>query len=112
MDRYGKDHRLLQNLAHKMEELIFNVADTTFFFNDLEECDQVGKWILYFFIRPFIWTLLIVRFTLTTCRQMITVKICQTTILQPTVSERRILPMTCTSPQEVGPNLILDLFCG
>lgn len=24
-----------------MEEMIFNVADTTFFFNDLEECDQV-----------------------------------------------------------------------
>lgn len=39
--KYVKDHRLLQNLAHTMEELIFNVADTTFFFNDLEECDQV-----------------------------------------------------------------------
>ncbi len=24
-----------------MEELIFNVADASFFFNDLEECDQV-----------------------------------------------------------------------
>ena len=24
-----------------MEELIFNVADMTFFFNDLEDCDQV-----------------------------------------------------------------------
>ena len=24
-----------------MEDLIFNVADTTFFFNDLEECDQI-----------------------------------------------------------------------
>ena len=24
-----------------MEELIFNVADNTFFFNDLEECDQI-----------------------------------------------------------------------
>ena len=24
-----------------MEDLIFNVADTSFFFNDLEECDQV-----------------------------------------------------------------------
>ena len=25
-----------------MEELIFNVADMTFFFNDLEDCDQVN----------------------------------------------------------------------
>jgi len=24
-----------------MEELIFNLSDTHFFFNDLEECDQV-----------------------------------------------------------------------
>ena len=25
-----------------MEDLIFNVADSNFFFNDLEECDQVS----------------------------------------------------------------------
>ena len=39
--RYVKDATLLQNLAQNMEELIFNVADMTFFFNDLEDCDQV-----------------------------------------------------------------------
>ena len=42
--RYVKDATMLQNLAQNMEELIFNVADMTFFFNDLEDCDQVG-WI-------------------------------------------------------------------
>ena len=40
--RYVKDAQLLQNLAQNMEELIFNVADMTFFFNDLEDCDQVS----------------------------------------------------------------------
>ena len=40
--RYVKDAQLLQNLAQNMEELIFNVADMTFFFNDLEDCDQVN----------------------------------------------------------------------
>jgi len=39
--RHRKDPRTLLNLAQKMEELIFNVADTNFFFNDLEECDQI-----------------------------------------------------------------------
>ena len=39
--RYGKDTQHLHHLAQKMEDLIFNVADTTFFFNDLEECDAV-----------------------------------------------------------------------
>ena len=39
--RYVKDATLLQNLAQSMEEIIFNVADMTFFFNDLEDCDQV-----------------------------------------------------------------------
>ena len=39
--RYGKDGDHLHGLAQKMEELIFNVADNTFFFNDLEECDQI-----------------------------------------------------------------------
>lgn len=28
-------------LGYRMEELIFNMADAFFFFNDLEECDQV-----------------------------------------------------------------------
>ena len=41
--RYVKDATLLQNLAQNMEEIIFNVADMTFFFNDLEDCDQVMK---------------------------------------------------------------------
>ncbi len=40
--RHGKDPHTLHNLAQKMEELIFNVADTNFFFNDLEDCDQVN----------------------------------------------------------------------
>lgn len=39
--KYGKDQRVLTELAHTMEGIIFDVADTTFFFNDLEECDQV-----------------------------------------------------------------------
>jgi hypothetical protein len=29
------------NLGLRMEETIFNLADTHLFFNDLEECDQV-----------------------------------------------------------------------
>ena len=39
--RYVKDGNHLHLLGQKMEDLIFNVADTNFFFNDLEECDQV-----------------------------------------------------------------------
>jgi len=39
--RYLKDQQHLHHLGQKMEDLIFNVADTNFFFNDLEECDQV-----------------------------------------------------------------------
>ena len=39
--KYGKDQHNLHQLAQKMEDLIFNVADTSFFFNDLEECDQI-----------------------------------------------------------------------
>lgn len=39
--RYSKDGNHLHVLGQKMEDLIFNVADTNFFFNDLEECDQV-----------------------------------------------------------------------
>ena len=32
----------LHSLAQKLEDLIFHVADNNFFFNDLEECDQVS----------------------------------------------------------------------
>jgi len=39
--KYVKDGQHLHVLGQKMEDLIFNVADTNFFFNDLEECDQV-----------------------------------------------------------------------
>ena len=39
--RYVKDGGHLHLLGQKMEDLIFNVADSNFFFNDLEECDQV-----------------------------------------------------------------------
>ena len=38
---YSKDPRILHDLAHTMEVMIFDLADSTFFFNDLEECDQV-----------------------------------------------------------------------
>ena len=31
----------LHSQAQKLEDLIFHVADNNFFFNDLEECDQV-----------------------------------------------------------------------
>lgn len=36
-----KDPQLACQLGYRMEELIFNMADTNFFFNDVEECDQV-----------------------------------------------------------------------
>ena len=39
--RYVKDGNHLHHLGQKMEDLIFNIADSNFFFNDLEECDQV-----------------------------------------------------------------------
>lgn len=35
----SRDHHM--QLGYRMEELIFNMADAYFFFNDLEECDQV-----------------------------------------------------------------------
>ncbi len=28
-------------LGYRMEEMIFNMSDSHFFFNDIEECDQV-----------------------------------------------------------------------
>ena len=31
----------MNHLGRNMEDLIFSVADSNFFFNDLEECDQV-----------------------------------------------------------------------
>ncbi|XP_026851335.2 eyes absent homolog 4 isoform X1 [Electrophorus electricus] len=39
--KYGKDAPLAVTLGLRMEEMIFNMADTHLFFNDLEECDQV-----------------------------------------------------------------------
>lgn len=39
--RYGKDPTHMQILGNRMEELIFNLADHHFFFNDIESCDQV-----------------------------------------------------------------------
>ncbi|KAM6428745.1 protein phosphatase EYA3 isoform 1-T2 [Liasis olivaceus] len=39
--KYGKDPSLVVGFGLTMEEMIFEVADTHLFFNDLEECDQV-----------------------------------------------------------------------
>ncbi|TRY93087.1 hypothetical protein DNTS_023851, partial [Danionella cerebrum] len=39
--KFGKDPATVLNLGLRMEELIFELADTHLFFNDLEECDQV-----------------------------------------------------------------------
>ncbi|XP_059834763.1 eyes absent homolog 2-like isoform X1 [Hypanus sabinus] len=39
--RYGKDTPTAVSLGLRMEEMIFNLADSHLFFNDLEECDQV-----------------------------------------------------------------------
>ncbi|XP_047240658.1 eyes absent homolog 3 isoform X2 [Girardinichthys multiradiatus] len=39
--KFGKDPATMLNLGLQMEELIFELADTHLFFNDLEECDQV-----------------------------------------------------------------------
>uniref|UniRef100_A0A673I5P8 Eyes absent homolog n=1 Tax=Sinocyclocheilus rhinocerous TaxID=307959 RepID=A0A673I5P8_9TELE len=39
--KFGKDPAAVLNLGLQMEELIFELADTHLFFNDLEECDQV-----------------------------------------------------------------------
>lgn len=40
-NRFSKDPMRMQFLATQMEELIFNMADHHFFFNDIESCDQV-----------------------------------------------------------------------
>ncbi|XP_065553990.1 eyes absent homolog 3 isoform X1 [Lathamus discolor] len=39
--KYGKDPTIVIGSGLSMEEMIFEVADTHLFFNDLEECDQV-----------------------------------------------------------------------
>lgn len=39
--KYGKDANVVVGSGLEMEEMIFEVADTHLFFNDLEECDQV-----------------------------------------------------------------------
>ncbi|GFG38936.1 hypothetical protein Cfor_10224 [Coptotermes formosanus] len=39
--RYGKDTHSVVQLGFRMEEMVFNLADTHFFFNDVEDCDQV-----------------------------------------------------------------------
>ncbi|CAF3359555.1 unnamed protein product [Rotaria socialis] len=39
---YQKDPQIAMNFGLRMEELIFKLADTHLFFNDLEECDQVN----------------------------------------------------------------------
>ncbi|XP_017887969.1 eyes absent homolog 4 isoform X2 [Ceratina calcarata] len=39
--KHRKDTALLAQVAYRMEEMIFNLADTHFFFNDIEDCDQV-----------------------------------------------------------------------
>ncbi|XP_015182853.1 PREDICTED: eyes absent homolog 4 [Polistes dominula] len=39
--KHRKDPTLLAQVAFRMEEMIFNLADTHFFFNDVEDCDQV-----------------------------------------------------------------------
>lgn len=40
-NRFTKDSALAASLGYRMEELIFTMADSHFFFNDVEECDQV-----------------------------------------------------------------------
>lgn len=39
--KFGKDPPNSVSLGLRMEEMIFNLADTHLFFNDLEDCDQV-----------------------------------------------------------------------
>lgn len=39
--RYSKDPLQMEMLGNGMEELIFNMSDSHFFFNDIENCDQV-----------------------------------------------------------------------
>ncbi|XP_066990956.1 eyes absent homolog 2 [Anabrus simplex] len=39
--RFGKDPQTVVQLGFRMEEMVFNLADTHLFFNDIEDCDQV-----------------------------------------------------------------------
>lgn len=39
-DRYKKDQTRSIALGLQMENLVFNIADTNLFFNDVEDCDQ------------------------------------------------------------------------
>ncbi|KAJ8923873.1 hypothetical protein NQ315_006649, partial [Exocentrus adspersus] len=39
--KHQKDPQNVLQLGFKMEEMVFNLADSHFFFNDIEECDQV-----------------------------------------------------------------------
>ncbi|XP_014483814.1 PREDICTED: eyes absent homolog 4 isoform X3 [Dinoponera quadriceps] len=39
--KHRKDPTPLAQVAYRMEEMIFNLADTHFFFSDIEDCDQV-----------------------------------------------------------------------
>ncbi|RZF33291.1 hypothetical protein LSTR_LSTR007636 [Laodelphax striatellus] len=39
--RFSKETQSIVQLGFRMEEMIFNLADTHFFFNDVEDCDQV-----------------------------------------------------------------------
>ncbi|XP_022818537.1 eyes absent homolog 2 [Spodoptera litura] len=38
--KYNKDTQQIVQLGFRMEEMIFSLADTHFFFNDVEDCDQ------------------------------------------------------------------------
>lgn len=40
-NRYSKDQNMIMQLGYRMEEMIFNMSDIHFFFNDIEDCDQV-----------------------------------------------------------------------
>lgn len=40
-NRYSKDQNTIMQLGYRMEELIFQMSDSHFFFNDIEDCDQV-----------------------------------------------------------------------
>ena len=42
-----QDGQATVNLGLRMEDMIFNLADTHLFFNDLEECDQVRLQVLF-----------------------------------------------------------------
>nr|CAD7454872.1 unnamed protein product [Timema tahoe] len=39
--KYSKETHQVMQLGYRMEEIIFNLADAHFFFNDVEDCDQV-----------------------------------------------------------------------